>query len=182
MPDDRWFTTDELQDMATPTMDRAIAALDAGDTETARRLCEEMKHEWRFLHDLMVEGIAGLISYVQQAMGDDAVADAWRYGNERGWKGNVESINALPRKEVVKALASTWRAHSTSGVGPKPGAFTITEDDEKFTFSMNPCGSGQRLVRLGRYEGDDAFGTTNGAHDWSTAATTSRSTAPTARS
>ena len=32
---------------------------------------------------------------------------------------------------------------------------------------MNPCGSGQRLVRNGRYEGLDAFGTTNEAHDWS---------------
>ena len=32
---------------------------------------------------------------------------------------------------------------------------------------MNPCGSGQRLVRNGRYEGPDAFGTTRQAHDWS---------------
>jgi hypothetical protein len=167
MPDERWFTDTELNDMSTPTMDRAIAALDAGDTDTARRLCEEMKHEWRFLHDLMVEGIAGLISYVQHAIGEDAVADAWRYGNERGWKDNVDSIDALPRREIVKALAATWRAHSTSGVGPKPGAFSVTEDDEKFTFTMNPCGSGQRLVRRGKYEGDAAFGTTNEAHDWS---------------
>ena len=58
-------------------------------------------------------------------------------------------------------------AHSCSGTGPHPGAFTITEDDEKFTFEMNPCGSGQRLVRMGRYEGPNALGVTQSAHDWS---------------
>ena len=67
----------------------------------------------------------------------------------------------------MHALAATWRAHSCSGTGPHPGAFTITEDDEKFTFEMNPCGSGQRLVRMGRYEGPNALGVTTAAHDWS---------------
>jgi hypothetical protein len=67
---------------------------------------------------------------------------------------------------VAAALAATWRAHSTSGVGPKPGAFEITEDDEKLTFTMNPCGSGQRLWRNRRY-GPEGFGVTDGAHDWS---------------
>ena len=31
---------------------------------------------------------------------------------------------------------------------------------------MNPCGSGQRLVRNGRY-GEDGWGVTDEAHDWS---------------
>ena len=53
----------------------------------------------------------------------------------------------------MRLLAATWRAHSCSGVGPNPGSFTITEDEEKVTFTMNPCGSGQRLVRNGAYEG-----------------------------
>ena len=164
---DRWFTPDELHEMSRPTMDRAIEAIDNGDTETARRLCEAMKHEWRALHDLMVEGIAGLISYIAESQGESAVEDAWRYGNERTWKDDVEKIVSYPRREIVKALAATWRAHSTSGVGPKPGAFTITEDHEKFTFSMNPCGSGQRLVQRGKYEGETGFRTTDEAHTWS---------------
>jgi len=48
------------------------------------------------------------------------------------------------RRLMVRALAANWRAHSGSGTGPEPGAFEISEDDEKFTFAMNPCGSGQR--------------------------------------
>ena len=49
---ERWFSDQELAEMARPTMDRAIEALDRGDTDGARALCEEMKHEWHYLHDL----------------------------------------------------------------------------------------------------------------------------------
>ncbi len=118
--------------MSRPTMDRAIEALDRHDVEQARALCEEMKHEWRYLHDPMVETIA-----------------------------------ARDRRQIVHAIAASWRAHSCTGTGPHPGPFSITEDGEKFTFAMNPCGSGQRLVRMGRYEGPDALGVTPAAHDWS---------------
>ena len=164
---ERWFTEEELAEMSRPTMDRAIEALDRGDLDEARSLCEAMKHEWRYLHDLMVEGIGGLITFVQERMGEDAVAEAWSCGQGRGWKRDVETIVGRDRKQIVHALAATWRAHSCSGTGPHPGAFTIAEDDEKFTFSMNPCGSGQRLVRMGRYEGPNALGVTKRAHDWS---------------
>jgi hypothetical protein len=73
---ERWFSDEELEQMSRPTMDRAIEALDCGDIDAARALCEEMKHEWRYLHDLMAEGIGGLISFVQERLGDEGVADA----------------------------------------------------------------------------------------------------------
>jgi hypothetical protein len=107
-----------------------------------------------------------LISFVHSKLGDDAVEEAWEYSLERHWKRAVETIADSDRREIARALAATWRAHSTSGVGPKPGAFEIAEDEEKLTFTMNPCGSGQRLWRLGRY-GENGWGVTDGAHDWS---------------
>ena len=83
---ERWFSEEELEEMSRPTMDRAIEAIDRGDLEAAKALCEEMKHEWRLLHDLMVGGMAGLISFVQARLGDDGVEEAWTYSLERGWK------------------------------------------------------------------------------------------------
>jgi hypothetical protein len=163
---ERWFSERELDELARPTMERAIEAIEHGELERAKALCEEMKHEWRLLHDIMVEGIAGLISYVHDRHGDEAVEDAWQYSLERGWKPHVEAIDRQDRKQMVQALAANWRAHSGSGTGPAPGAFTIAEDDEKFTFAMNPCGSGQRLWRMRRY-GPGGYGTTDGAHPWS---------------
>ena len=67
------FTEEELREMSRPTMDRAIEAIDRGALDGARALCEAMKHEWRSLHDLMVEGIAGLITFVQDELGDGGV-------------------------------------------------------------------------------------------------------------
>jgi hypothetical protein len=163
----RWFSADELAEMSRPTMDRAIEAIDAGDLEQAKMLCQAMKHEWRFLHDLMVESIVGLVDFVQRHMGEDSVADAWRESMERGWRKDTDVIVSRDRRKIVEALAATWRAHSTSGVGPDAGQFTVEEDDEKFTFVLGPCGSGARLVRLGRYEGPDGYGVTQEAHDWS---------------
>ena len=85
-------------------------------------------------------------------MGDEGVKEAWEDGIERGWKRHHAAIESLDRRAVVGLLAATWRAHSAGGVGEHPGRFTVTEDDEKVTFTMNPCGSGQRLVRRGLYE------------------------------
>ena len=52
-----WFSEAELDELSRPTMERAIEAFDAGDLDAARRLCEEMKHEWQMLHDLMAAGV-----------------------------------------------------------------------------------------------------------------------------
>jgi hypothetical protein len=164
---ERWFEPEELDQLSRPTMDRAIEAIDAGDMAGARRLCAEMKHEWGMLHDLMAGSILGLISFVQERLGDEGVADAWTANIERGWRRHHDAINRMDRRELVYLLAATWRAHSCSGVGPSPGSFTIREDEEKVTFTMNPCGSGQRLVRNGAYEGLPGGGVTRDAHDWS---------------
>ena len=115
---ERWFSDSELGEMSRPTMDRAIEAIEAGDAGEAKRLCEEMKHESQFMHDLLVDGIAGLISFVKDRLGDDGVEEAWTYSLERSWRAPVETIDSMDRREVAKALAATWRAHSTSGVGP----------------------------------------------------------------
>ena len=163
---ERWFAPEELEELSRPTMDRAIEALEAGDADAARRLCEEMKHEWLMLHDLMTESILGLITFVQERLGDGGVAEAWKSCTERGWRRHHDAINQLDRRELVGLLAATWRAHSGSGVGEHPGRFEIAEDDEKVTFTMNPCGSGQRLVRRGLYE-REGYGTTHSAHEWS---------------
>lgn len=166
MSDARWFDERELEQMSRPTMDRAIEAIEAGDLETAKAACEAMKHEWLMLHDLMAEATLGLVSFIQDKLGDEGVAEAWTDQNRKGWKRHEQAIGTLDRRRVVELLAATWRAHSGSGVGSHPGSFKIVEDDEKITFVMNPCGSGQRLVRRGMYE-KHGYGKTKEAHDWS---------------
>src|SRR2546423_11382146 len=109
---ERWFSEDELEQMSRPTMDRAIDALDRGDVDEARELCEEMKHEWRYLHDLMVEGIGGLISFVPERLGDEGVADARDFGQGRGLRPAVDALTQRARLTILLGLAATRLAHT----------------------------------------------------------------------
>src|SRR6476620_1514899 len=98
MANERWFSDDELEQLSRPTMDRAIEAIDAGDSEAAKALCEAMKHESQFMHDLLVDGVAGLISFVKDKLGDDGVEEAWTDSFERSWRKPVEKISESDRK------------------------------------------------------------------------------------
>lgn len=109
----------------------------------------------------MVGGVAGLLTFIKERMGEDAVADAHAESMERDWRRQVERIARTDRKALVHLLAATWRAHPTGGVGRNPGALTITEDAEKVTFAMNACGSGQRLWRNGHYARPDGCALTD---------------------
>ena len=164
--EERWFTESELDELSRPTMDRAIEALDRGDVDAARDLCEGMKSEWLMLHDLYAGSVAGLLTFIKDRLGEEAIAEAHEDSMERDWRRQVEKISEVDRRALVYMLAATWRAHSTSGTGKNPGAFTISEDDEKITFAMNPCGSGQRLWRNGHYKRPNGYAVTEQAHDW----------------
>ncbi len=108
---DRWFSEEELEQLSRPTMDRAIEAIDAGDLDGARRLCAEMKHEWQMLHDLMAGGVLDLVSFIQQRLGEEGVAEAWTESMNRGWRRHHDAIEALDG-------ATSWSCW------PPPGAPT----------------------------------------------------------
>lgn len=165
--DDMWFDEDTLKQMSRPTMDRVIEKIRAGELEDAIRVCDEMKREWGFLHDLMVESLAALLTYIGDTTNEDRVGDALRYMTEKVWKDAVDEIGKRDRRRVAIALAATWRAHSTSGVGPDAGSFTVTEDEDKLTLTLAPCGSGQRLWRQGVYDPPKSYGLTEEPHPWS---------------
>ena len=45
MAGEYWFTPQQLAEMARPTMDSALEALEAEDYEKVAALCKSMKHE-----------------------------------------------------------------------------------------------------------------------------------------
>ena len=93
-------------------MDRAIEAIEAGDLEAARRLCEAMKREWLMLHDLMAESVLGLVTYIQSELGDEGVKEAWEMQVDKGWRRHHDAINRLDRKRARRRCS------------PPPGART----------------------------------------------------------
>ena len=153
--------------MSRPTMERAIEAIERGDPEQAKALCEAMKHESQFMHDLLVDGVAGLISFVKDKLGDEGVEEAWSdCARAQLAQAGRDDRRVATAARSPRPLAATWRAHSTSGVGPQPGGVRDLRGRREAHLHHEPCGSGQRLWRIGRY-GPEGWGVTDEAHDWS---------------
>src|ERR1700730_3001981 len=98
MSGERWFSPEQLVEMARPTMDSALEALEAEEYEKVAALCESMKHEWRFLHDLMAESVLALLTYIGEQFGEEKVGDALRYTTTRVWRPTVEKIMLMSRR------------------------------------------------------------------------------------
>ena len=151
---DHLFSPDELAELAVPYPDRITKLIDNGKIDEAISVCDEMRESRIFLHDFFADSCTVLWSFIGERLGEDAIDDMFRYifkqSAERQYY-DVAEAQVMPHLTVY-LLAKSWRAHSCFGAGEYPGKFSITEDDEKFTFHLHPCGSGARLWQKGWYE------------------------------
>jgi hypothetical protein len=138
------FTDEELEDMGKRSVDAITEAIDAGDLDRAKYLAQRMHGECQGMHDTLVEWITALLTFVGRNYGDDALHQALEEGC-RTW---VEPMTELFAPADVGArvhmFAMACRAHMMP--------IRIEEDDEKFTFVIESCGSGGKLVLEGKYE------------------------------
>ena len=165
MPE-RWFTDEELDEMSRPTMDVAIEAIDRGDTDEAKQLCEGMKHESQFMHDLLVDGMAGLISFVKEKLGDEGVEEAWECSLERSWKQSVETIDAADRQDDRAGAGGDLARPFDQRGRPQPGRLRDHRGRREAhlhdePLRLRPAALAQRPLRA------DGWGVTDEAHDWS---------------
>ncbi|MFO8048636.1 MAG: hypothetical protein R6U29_06345 [Desulfosudaceae bacterium] len=148
------FTPRQLTDLATPYPDRIIEQIRGGHIDTAASLTREMACSRVRLHDFFADSCTVLWSFAGERFGEPALDDMFRFIFEKAAQRQffeAAGAQTLPHLSVYM-LARSWRAHSCFGAGQYPGAFSITEDDEKFTFHLRPCGSGLRLWQKGWYE------------------------------
>lgn len=148
------FSRQELTDLATPYPDRIIRHIKRREIDRALALCDEMRESRILLHDYFADSCTILWSWIGDRLGEDALEPMFRYifkqSGERQYY-DVAEAQVMPHL-TVSLLAKSWRAHSCFGAGEHPAAFRVTEDQEKFTFHLEPCASGARLWRKGWYE------------------------------
>jgi hypothetical protein len=144
MSDKRIFTDEELKEMGTPTLDLIKRAVDAGEKEKAKRLAERLQSEIGHLHDGYMVWVSGLLSYIYRNYGVDAVEKAEREAHGIEGRSVFKPSGKTDLRSRVEEMASGLRGHMQPVV--------IKEDDEKITLTMKPCGSGERLIKMGLYE------------------------------
>jgi len=169
----RTVRQDEPGELGIPTPGLVAAAIDSGRLDEAKALNDYGIAEGKSLHDLFCDWIWNLLTYLADQHGEEEVYRALRTTQggwmlRRTWKGFL----AMPVEQRVQLTAEMMRAHLC---GPyQDGTAEIVEDDEKFTITMDPCGSGGRMRRGDPVDGTPSrlgppyrFGVTKGAHDWS---------------
>jgi hypothetical protein len=140
----RVFTDKELKEMGTRTLDLVLEAIDAGDKEKAKLLANRMYREFNHLHDGYMTWVTGLLTFIYKNYGIDVLEKAER------------EAHTIEANFVFKPSGETdFRARVEAMVGGLRGhlqPITVAEDDEKVTITMKPCGSGERIIRMGGYE------------------------------
>jgi len=149
---DRWFTSGELDAMGTKTLDALNDAIEAGDAKLAKKLSRRMYNEFLSQHDGYRNWVTSLFSEIGRRFGD-VVLDEMMLATVKSWW--LPNLNAMAertqgdRRAQAKMFAAGLRGHLQK--------MLVSEDEQKVTIEMKPCGSGGRLVTEGKYEGENAF-------------------------
>lgn len=138
----RVFTDDELANLSKSRLALAKDAIRKGDKEEAEKKVQAIYDEFMIAHDLFRDWIADLLSEVGRQFGDETLHEIMvkTVGN---YMKPLKELFKKGFRECVEATAGIWRAHFSE--------FDLTEDDEKVTFILKPCGTGGRQLRDGRY-------------------------------
>ncbi|MFC1993167.1 hypothetical protein ACFLV3_05120 [Chloroflexota bacterium] len=150
MAQNRLFDENELKEMGRRTVDLVQEAIDAGDHERAKKLTRRMYREFLAMHDLYIDWVTSLLSFIGTRYGDDAIHDALIANFEAWFKPPFENLyaNADARRKA-QLFIGALKGHLQP--------IRIEEDDEKVVMMMEPCGSGGRSVLDGKYEPPNGF-------------------------
>lgn len=154
-------------DLEQTSADRALQAVEAGDLEAVPPAVAGILEEEKPIHDLYGDMCASFLTFIAGRLGEDAIEEAWRHVADDVWKPVLMLFQAQDDTEgLAHAFATFLISHRY--------AFEALEDDEKWTFEVGYCTSGERMVVEGKVDGAGGspdghhrFGSTDKAHPWS---------------
>lgn len=142
--------TGGVRSLMRSRFDQLEDAIRDGDIVTARELAQAVRREYVVAHDGFRDAIAATLSHaVDVSSPEEGEAIGRRVVEYLMQGGDPPQYTQPSFAGRLKAIAAGWHWHATS--------FTLSEDDEKFTFHLGPCGSGMRLLREGAYDGEGAW-------------------------
>jgi hypothetical protein len=146
----RIFTDAELKQFSKGFMQMAIEAIDAGDLETAKNWCRHQAEAQHNVHDVLINFVTGLLSYIYDHESEESAVDAIREVMGKAAHPDLIALRKNGLREWVSWCVEVAREHSAD-----PG-ITVEEDDEKFIITVK-CGSGGHLIESGAYEGPNGY-------------------------
>ena len=120
-------------------------AIRARDAQRALELLDRKHRQHLQIHDAQLAFKATSYAWAYDQFGDQALEDCHRHVAS-AHRAAFDQWEALPKEEFARITASLFALHSE-------GRVSVTEDPEKFTFTLNACGSGGVMLRKGLLDG-----------------------------
>jgi hypothetical protein len=118
------------------------------------------------IHDLYGDMAASMLTFIARELGEEAVERAWRHVGEDVWRPFLEQFRSRgDTAGLAQAFAYSLISHRY--------VFTAVEHDDRWSFEVGYCTSGERMVAEGKVAGvaedrpgHHRFGATTAAHPW----------------
>lgn len=132
------FDNEEREFLPRRRVDRAITKLDAGETDLAP-LIEGQRKDGKPWHDFGVVCLEYFYAIALEAGGPDYLDEMLAQTYEPAFVAGFPRYAALSDEALAREIARTWNYHCAD--------FTLSEEEDRFVFRLDPCGSGGRLYR-----------------------------------
>jgi hypothetical protein len=145
--------------------------------DEARRRFDDLRESWRQLHDRSVDYISGLLTFIAEQFGEDAIEKCYRHVLDPYLQERYApfDVRRQPYEETIyRNLYLTFEAMRAHLCGPeRTGDLQFTEYEDRYVIAFDPCGSGNRSLRGDAIEHTGPrpappynFGVTKDRHDW----------------
>ncbi|MDH3753228.1 MAG: hypothetical protein OEU32_05075 [Acidimicrobiia bacterium] len=161
----------EADDLTDAVRNGALVGADAV------RAVDDLREQWRQMHDRWVDLLSGLLALAADRFGEDALEPMYRHTLEPYIQDRYMvydlSVNDYA-DTLYRNLYTSIEAMRGHLVGPeRRGDIDLEEHDDRWVLSFDPCGSGGRSTRGDPVEGTGprpeppySFGVTEKEHDW----------------
>jgi hypothetical protein len=150
----------------------AELALEGGDRAGFQSALEARRDAALTVHDAQADWAWGLLSSLRDGLGEERMDDVFRVTQGRWVSERYAALGEMTPQESLELTIEGMRGHFT---GPaRAGRVEVSEHDDRWILSFDPCGSGGRMRRSDpargqtpRTEAPFSFAVTHEAHDWS---------------
>jgi len=132
------FDEQEKTTVVQTQVQQARAKLAVDDLEIAPLLRGQRK-DWMPWHDFGVVWLEYFYATALELGGPDYLDEMLAQTYEPAFVAGFPRYAAMSDEELLREMARTWNYHCAD--------FTLHEEDDRFVFRLDPCGSGGRLFR-----------------------------------
>ncbi len=135
---ERLFSAEETRRLITPRCHQALKRLDNNRYDLHGLLLNQHE-EWRPLHDLLNLWVTALFSLIYEEKGMPYLSELVRETYVAMFDSTYRMQSMMDIKSLFRNMVRLWYYHQAT--------FRVREEEDRFVFVLDPCGSGGRLAR-----------------------------------